>query len=92
MHSVNVNIGLTFSIYFVNVNIGLTFSIYFHDTLARVVPLNSGTWGSGRLAPSSGHSKMRPGGPTSHALGSAGQMSHALWHGLCGSLKQQNYI
>ena len=53
--------------------------------LSRVVPLKAGTWGSGRLAPSSGHSKMRPGGPTSHALGSGGQTSHALWHGLCRS-------
>ena len=36
--------------------------------------------------------EMRSGGKPSHALGSAGQTSHAPWHGLCGSLKQQNYI
>ena len=35
---------------------------------------------------------MGSGGKTLHALRSGGESSHALWHGLCGSLKQQNYI
>ena len=64
-----------------------------HCSPPRVVPLLAGTggfWTSVRHLQM--FLEMRSGGKPSHARGSAGQTSHAPWHGLCRSLKQQNYI